>query len=97
MKKKILFASNNRGKYDELAKDFSAAGLDLVFYADIGLPKLNLPEDYEILAENAREKAVAAATVTGYYALGDDSGVFISCLDGFPGVHSRRWARSRKR
>lgn len=24
-------------------------------------------------------------------ALGDDSGVFIHALDGFPGVHSRRW------
>lgn len=91
-RKKILFASNNRGKYDELATDFYNAGFELVYYADINLPKLELPEDYEILAENAKEKAQAAAKQTGYYTLGDDSGIFIEALDWFPGVHSRRWS-----
>lgn len=96
MDRKILFASHNRGKYDELAKDFKDAGLDLVYYSDVGLAKLELPEDYEILAENAKEKAQTAAKATGYYTLGDDSGVFIESLDWFPGVHSRRWSGSEE-
>lgn len=89
--KDILFASHNIGKYDELSAAFKDEGMNLIFYTDINM-KLELPEDSEILAENAFQKASAAAKQTGYYALGDDSGIFISALDGFPGVHSRRWS-----
>ena len=92
--KDILFASHNRGKYDELVDDFANEGINLIFYADAGLPEIYFPENSEILAENAFEKAAAAAAQTGYYSLGDDSGIFISALDGFPGVHSRRWTGS---
>jgi len=32
---KILFASKNRGKYDELKDDFEKVGIDLLFYKDL--------------------------------------------------------------
>lgn len=37
-------------------------------------------------------KAIYAYNKTGIMSLGDDSAVFIDGLDGFPGVHSRRWS-----
>lgn len=40
------------------------------------------------------EKAKAAAEQTGMFTLGDDSGVYITAMDYFPGVHSRRWTGS---
>lgn len=90
--KKIIFASNNKGKYDELVKDFKDAGIDLLFYTDFQDQKFNLPEPSEIMAVNAFTKAAAVAAQTNMMALGDDSGIFIDYLDGFPGVHSRRWS-----
>lgn len=92
MRKKILFASNNKGKYNELVNDFKKAGIDLLFYTDVQDNKLVLEENSEILAVNAREKAIQAAKQTGYMCLGDDSGVYITALDYFPGAHSRRWS-----
>lgn len=75
------------GKYDELAKDFANVGIDLVFDGN-----LTLPEDSELLIDNAISKAQAAAKEKNMMAIGDDSGIFIEALDYFPGVHSRRWA-----
>lgn len=85
-RKKILFASNNRGKYDELVQDFYTVGFELVYDGN-----LNLPETSNRLSENAYTKAAAAAKEKGMVALGDDSGIFIEALDYFPGVYSRRW------
>lgn len=52
---------------------------------------MDLPEDSEILAENAYIKAKATAEKFNMLALGDDSGLYIKALSYFPGVHSRRW------
>lgn len=81
---KILFASNNHGKYMELVKDFKDVGIDLLFYKDIQDEKLILEENSEILAVNAREKARQAARQTGYMCLGDDSAICVRALDYFP-------------
>lgn len=89
---KILFASNNKGKYDELVNDFKDVGIDLLYYKDIQNEKLILDETSEILSVNAREKAIQAAKQTGMMCLGDDSAICVRALDYFPGVHSRRWA-----
>jgi XTP/dITP diphosphohydrolase len=43
-------------------------------------------------AENARIKAMAAATAVRLPALADDSGLVVEALDGAPGIHSARWA-----
>lgn len=43
-------------------------------------------------ADNARLKAEAALRATGLWALGDDSGLEVEALDGFPGLHSARLA-----
>lgn len=43
-------------------------------------------------AANARLKAEAAVATTGLPAIGDDSGLEVEALDGFPGLHSARLA-----
>lgn len=82
----ILFASNNRGKFDELEKDFAVLDINLIFDGN-----LTLKEDSSLLLENSLEKAISAVEQKNIIALGDDSGLFIEALDYFPGVYSKRW------
>ena len=44
-------------------------------------------------SENAREKVNCLYQEIGddYICIGDDSGISINALDGFPGVHTARW------
>ncbi|MGC8474026.1 MAG: non-canonical purine NTP pyrophosphatase, partial [Candidatus Dormibacteria bacterium] len=48
-------------------------------------------EDRETYLGNALVKAVAAATSTRLPALGDDSGVEVAALGGWPGLNTARW------
>lgn len=75
----ILFASNNKGKYDELVEDFKNVGINLIYDGN-----LELHEDAETLRENSMEKAIQASVQKNMYSLSDDSGVFIEALDYFP-------------
>lgn len=89
---KILFASNNKGKWLELVDDFKMAGIDLLFAPEIPeIGHLNLDENDNTLEKNSEHKARQAFKQTGIPSLGDDSGIFIKELNGAPGVHSRRW------
>jgi non-canonical purine NTP pyrophosphatase (RdgB/HAM1 family) len=83
---KLLFASNNRGKYDELVDGFKEVGINLVFDG-----KLKLIEDSPTLELNAISKAQSAALSERVWTLSDDTGFFIPALDYFPGVHANRW------
>src|SRR5260370_41740247 len=50
----------------------------------------------ETYAENARLKAEAASVALGLPAVGDDSGVEVEVLKGFPGIHSARIGPTQK-
>jgi XTP/dITP diphosphohydrolase len=55
-------------------------------------PGARLPEETgQTYAENALEKARAAAHLTGALALGDDSGLEVDALGGAPGLHTARF------
>ncbi|MFP7569384.1 RdgB/HAM1 family non-canonical purine NTP pyrophosphatase [Marivita sp. S2033] len=89
---RLLVATHNRGKLDEIAdllKDYNVSV--------VGAAEMNLPEPDETgttFLENARIKAHAAAKATGLPALSDDSGLEIDALDGAPGVHTADWAET---
>ena len=83
---KLLFASTNRGKYEELVDAFREAGIELIFD-----PNQKLKEDAFTLEENAIMKAKQASLDNGVWSLSDDTGFFIPALDYFPGVHANRW------
>lgn len=88
---KLLVATQNRGKAGEIAELLAGLSVEVVTLADIA-PDLDTPETGTTFAENARQKAVAAAQVTGLLTLADDSGLAVDALDGAPGVYSKRFA-----
>ena len=89
---RLLVATHNQGKLDEIADLLSPFGVMLSSNADHGLPE---PEETETtFVGNARIKAHAAAQATDLPALSDDSGITIDGLGGAPGVYTADWAET---
>jgi XTP/dITP diphosphohydrolase len=88
--KKLLIATNNKGKVKELQDLLKEMGLELVTPADIRL-NLEVEEDGATYAENAAKKARAFAHASRLISLADDSGLEVDALDGAPGLHSARY------
>ncbi len=89
---KLVLASHNQGKLDELRAILEPAvtGLELVSYEG--------PEPVEdgvSFAENALIKARAAFAHTGLPSIADDSGVAVEILGGSPGIFTAIWAGGR--
>lgn len=89
--KKLLLATNNYGKVEEMRSILTQLNLQLLTPSEIGLD-LQVSEDGSTYAENATLKAVAFAKASGLISLADDSGLEVDALDGLPGVHSHRFA-----
>jgi XTP/dITP diphosphohydrolase len=88
--KKILIATNNKGKVKELQDLLKNTGLQLITPADINL-NLAVDEDGATYSENAAKKARAFAQASGLISLADDSGLEVDALDGAPGLYSARY------
>ena len=89
---RLLIATHNQGKLDEMAHLLSPHGVTVVGAAEMNLPE---PEETETtFVGNARIKAHAAAQATGLPALSDDSGIEIDALNGAPGVYTADWAET---
>lgn len=90
--KRLLVATHNRGKLDEMRALLAPFGIEVV-----GAAEMNLPEPAETetsFVGNARIKAHAAARATGLPALSDDSGIEVEALGGAPGVYTADWAET---
>src|SRR4030081_3159536 len=72
------------GKLGEYRELLAETGFELVAFDSEG------DEVGETYAENARLKAETACSRSGLPALGDDSGVEVEALGGFPGIRSAR-------
>ncbi|HEY6875745.1 MAG TPA: RdgB/HAM1 family non-canonical purine NTP pyrophosphatase [Candidatus Dormibacteraeota bacterium] len=83
-RKKLVIATGNAGKLGEYRQLLAESGLELVAF------DTDVEETGETYAENARLKASMASTASGLPALGDDSGLEVDVLDGFPGIRSAR-------
>jgi XTP/dITP diphosphohydrolase len=79
-----VIASGNAGKLREYRDLLSGAGIELIAF------DTEVEEAGETYEENARLKAEAAMARSGLPALGDDSGVEVEALGGFPGIRSAR-------
>jgi len=89
---RLLVATHNAGKLEEMAALLAPFGVQVVGAAELGLPE---PEETEsTFVGNARIKAHAAAKATGLPALADDSGIEVDALDGAPGVYTADWAET---
>ena len=89
---RLLVATHNQGKLEEIAHLLEPFGVSVVGAADMDLPE---PDETETtFVGNARIKAHAAAKATGLPALADDSGIEVDALGGAPGVYTADWAET---
>jgi XTP/dITP diphosphohydrolase len=89
---RLVLASSNRGKLDELRELLVPAGYELIAQSELGVDDAD--ETGSTFIENALLKARHAARVTGLPALADDSGLLVDALGGAPGLLSARFAGS---
>ena len=90
MQRRIVLATGNIGKLNEIRKNFSGVDVDIVAQSEFDIPEAI--ENGLTFVENAIIKARNAAAYTGLPALSDDSGIEVDALNGEPGIHSARYA-----
>jgi len=87
---KIVLASNNAGKAKEFEVLLKPFDIQLIRQAELGVEEAD--ETGLSFVENAIIKARHAASVTGFPALADDSGLVVPALNDEPGIYSARYA-----
>ncbi len=90
-RKKIIVATKNRGKLEEIAQLLSDLPYDVISMTEAGVTG-DVDESGTTFEENALIKARAVWKVTGETVLADDSGLEVDHLQGAPGVYSARYA-----
>lgn len=90
MKRKLIFATNNQYKLQEI-RNVDGLNVDVLSLKDIGFEGA-IPEDHETLKENALQKARFIHEKYGMDCFADDTGLEVDALDGRPGVMSARYA-----
>jgi XTP/dITP diphosphohydrolase len=90
MKQKLVFATNNRYKLDEI-RAVAGNQIEVIGLDEAGFEG-EIPEDHDSLEENALQKARYIKGKTGYDCFADDTGLEVDALDGRPGVYSARYA-----
>ena len=90
MKQKIVFATNNAHKLEEVAA-ILGDNYEVLSLREIGC-NADIPETEETFAGNALQKAQYVKKHYGYDCFADDSGLEVDVLDGAPGVFSARYS-----
>ena len=90
--RRLLIASNNLDKVDELRLLLGDCGWEIVAPSELGL-RVDAEETGATYAENARIKAEAFMRASGLPSLADDSGLEVDALNGEPGAlhHLNGW------
>jgi len=89
--KRLLIASNNEGKINEIREVFSDLNYEIISLKDAGLD-ITIVEDQPDFAGNSFKKAYEVSKKTGEIVLADDSGLEVEVLGNKPGVYSSRFA-----
>ena len=87
---KIVLATNNQGKVNELQNLLADAGFNVVAQKEFNVPEVD--ETGLSFVENAILKARHTAKFTKLPAIADDSGLVVNALGGAPGIYSARYA-----
>lgn len=90
--REIVLSTDNINKLREIREILE--DLDIKIYGKSDIEGLNFEviEDGDTLYDNALKKASAMAERVDYAVLADDTGLFVTALNGEPGVHSARYA-----
>lgn len=92
MKKfRILIASTNQGKVEELSELLSSFDYEILSLANLKSKPSEPDEPFNTFLENAIHKAKYYGKMTDYICLAEDSGLCIEALDNFPGVRSKEF------
>lgn len=88
--KKLLIATTNPAKLEEILSILTEPGLKIISLKDF--PNIKpVPETGDTFLENAFLKAKGYFAQTSVPCIADDGGLMVDALDGAPGVHSHRW------
>ncbi len=87
---RLVLASRNQGKIEELQPLLAPLGIELISQADLGIE--SVAETGLTFVENALIKARHVCERSGLPALADDSGLAVDALNGAPGIYSARIA-----
>jgi XTP/dITP diphosphohydrolase len=87
----LVLGTHNRKKGAELAELLAPRGFSVVTLDDVP-DAIEVAEDGDSFAANARLKASQQAVHLGRWVLADDSGLAVDALGGAPGVYSARFA-----
>jgi len=91
---RLIFATYNPGKMDEVRNLGQKYGIDVVSLTDVGA-QVTFQETGDTFEANARAKLAQAqaALVSNAqdWVAAEDSGLMIDALNGEPGVKTRRW------
>ncbi|MCW3074865.1 MAG: rdgB [Flaviaesturariibacter sp.] len=87
---KIIFATNNKHKVDEIRSVLPAA-LEIITLKEAGID-IDIPEPHDTLEDNAREKARTIYRLSKVDCFSEDTGLEVEALNGEPGVKSARYA-----
>lgn len=90
---KIIFASHNNGKINEIKEMLAPLGITVLSGNDLNLP--DVEETGNTFEENAYIKALAAAREQNIPCIADDSGLCVDAIGGRPGVYTARYAPER--
>lgn len=89
--KKIIAASNNKNKIREIKEILGELDIEIMSLKEAGID-IDPDENSDSFTGNALIKAREAALHTKLPVIADDSGLSVDCLDGRPGVKSKRFA-----
>lgn len=88
--KKIVLASNNKGKVREINQILAGLDVEVVPQSEFNISEVD--ETGLTFVENAILKARHAAEQSGLPAIADDSGLEVDALNGQPGIYSARYS-----
>lgn len=88
---KLVFATNNKHKLDEVRKITSHHPVEIVSLAEINCFD-DIPETADTLEGNALQKARYIQEKFGLNCFADDTGLEVETLNNAPGVYSARYA-----
>src|SRR5690554_6521850 len=89
--KKLIFASKNRGKINEVRNIFSDFNIEITSLLDLN-DNLNIEESENTFEANAKKRAAEIFAKYKLPVIADDSGIEVEQLGNRPGVFSARYA-----
>ena len=87
---KVVLASKNKHKLEEISQITKLFDIELILQSELGVD-IDVEETGTTFEENSLLKARAVMEATGLPALADDSGIAVDALNGEPGVYSARY------